>query len=298
MAKYVIITDSSSDLTAENREKYNVEYIPNRFYYKDKEYDADLDWKSVPMDEFFDYLRAGNRILTSQISSLACKEMFEKWLKAGYDVLSISCPGVLSATAKVFFHTRDELQPQYPDRKIISIDATVSSGGLRMLCIKAAMLRQEGKTIDEVASWVEENKKRVHQEGSVDNLSYLKRAGRISAVSAFFGGLLHIKPMIISDVHGYNVAVEKVKGRKASIERTVERVIERYKPTDYPDIFVQHTACEEDAKTLKSMFQERLGLSEDKIHIGPVNTVMAASVGPGMFGVYFFGEEVTYDSKA
>ncbi|MBE7078950.1 MAG: DegV family protein [Clostridiales bacterium] len=298
MAKYVIITDSSSDLTAENREKYNVEYIPNRFYYKDKEYDADLDWKSVPMDEFFDYLRAGNRILTSQISSLACKETFEKWLKAGYDVLSISCPGVLSATAKVFFHTRDELQPQYPDRKIISIDATVSSGGLRMLCIKAAMLRQEGKTIDEVAAWVEENKKRVHQEGSVDNLSYLKRAGRISAVSAFFGGLLHIKPMIISDVHGYNVAVEKVKGRKASIERTVERVIERYKPTDYPDIFVQHTACEEDAKTLKSMLQERLGLSEDKIHIGPVNTVMAASVGPGMFGVYFFGEEVTYDSKA
>ncbi|MBQ2769497.1 MAG: DegV family protein [Clostridia bacterium] len=298
MAKYVIITDSSSDLTAENREKYNVEYIPNRFYYKDKEYDADLDWKSVPMDEFFDYLRAGNRILTSQISSLACKETFEKWLKAGYDVLSISCPGVLSATAKVFFHTRDELQPQYPDRKIISIDATVSSGGLRMLCIKAAMLRQEGKTIDEVAAWVEENKKRVHQEGSVDNLSYLKRAGRISAVSAFFGGLLHIKPMIISDVHGYNVAVEKVKGRKASIERTVERVIERYKPTDYPDIFVQHTACEEDAKTLKSMLQERLGLSEEKIHIGPVNTVMAASVGPGMFGVYFFGEEVTYDSKA
>ena len=298
MAKYVIITDSSSDLTAENREKYNVEYIPNRFYYKDEEYDADLDWKSVPMDEFFDYLRAGNRILTSQISSLACKETFEKWLKAGYDVLSISCPGVLSATAKVFFHTRDELQPQYPDRKIISIDATVSSGGLRMLCIKAAMLRQEGKTIDEVAAWVEENKKRVHQEGSVDNLSYLKRAGRISAVSAFFGGLLHIKPMIISDVHGYNVAVEKVKGRKASIERTVERVIERYKPTDYPDIFVQHTACEEDAKTLKSMLQERLGLSEDKIHIGPVNTVMAASVGPGMFGVYFFGEEVTYDSKA
>lgn len=298
MAKYVIITDSSSDLTAEYRERYQIDYVPNRFCYKDKEYDADLDWKSVPMDEFFDYLRAGNRVLTSQISSVACKETFEKWLKEGYDVLSISCTSALSATAKVFFHTRDELQSQYPDRKIISIDSTISSGGLCMLCIKAAMLREEGKSIEEVAAWVEANKRRVHQEGSVDNLSYLKRAGRVSAVSAFFGGLLHIKPMIIADVHGYNVAIEKVKGRKTSIERTVERVVEGYNPTDYPDIFVQHTVCQEDAKTIKAMLMERLGLSEEKIHIGPVNTVMAASVGPGMFGVYFFGDEVTYDSKA
>ena len=64
------------------------------------------------------------------------------------------------------------------------------------------MLRQEGKTLEETADWVENNKKFINQEGSVDKLSYLKQAGRVSAAAAFFGGLLNIKPMIISDVHG------------------------------------------------------------------------------------------------
>lgn len=297
MNKYVIITDSSSDLDKALREKYDLHYIPNRFNYEGKEYNDDTDWETFPIDTFYDYLRSGNRITTSQISAVACVETFEKYLDQGFDVLAITTPAVLSATANVFVNTCEKLKEKYPDRKMIAIDAKVSSGGLALLCVRAAELRNEGKTIDEVAAWVEENKKFIHQEGSVESLTYLKRAGRISAASAFFGGLLNIKPMIISDVHGYNVAVEKVKGRKTSLLRTVEKLAQNIRPDICPYIFIHHTVCEEDALFLKEEILKRVNVKEENIHIGNVNAVMGASVGPGMFGVYFYGCEVTYDSK-
>jgi len=298
MHKFVILTDSSSDFDLALREKYDVHYIPNRFNYEGKEYEDDTDWKTLPLNEFYDYLRTGKRITTSQISAVTCAETFEKYLQEGYDILSLSCPAVLSSTVNVCFNTRDKLQEKYPDRKIICIDAKISSGGLALLCIRASQLRAEGKTIDEVAAWVEDNKRFVHQEGSVESLTYLKRAGRVSAVSAFFGGLLQIKPMIIADVHGYNVAIEKVKGRKASLLRTLERMTENFRPEICPYVCIHHTVCEADALFLKEEILKRFPIKDEDVQIGNVNAVMGASVGPGMFGVYFFGTEVTFDSKA
>ena len=298
MNKFVIITDSSSDFDVALREKYDVHYIPNRFYYKGEEYKDDTDWKTLSLEEFYGYMREGNRITTSQISKLACAEMFEKFLKEGYDVLCLSCPAALSSTANVCANTRDKMQEKYPDRKIITIDAKISSGGLTLLCIRASELRAEGKTIDEVAAWVEENKLFIHQVGSVESLAYLKRAGRVSAVGAFFGGILNIKPIIVSDIHGCNVAVEKVKGRKASIARSLEYMAEHFKPEICPYVFIHHTVCEGEALALKDEILKRFPIKESDIHIGNVNAVMGASVGPGMFGIFFYGDEVTLDSKA
>ena len=298
MGKFVILTDSSSDLDAALREKYDLHYIPNRFFYQDKEYNDDIDWQGISLAEFYDYMRNGNRVITSQISATACMETFEKYLKEGYDILSLSCPAVLSSTVNVCYNTRDKLQPKYPDRKIICIDTTISSGGLTLLCIRAAELRAEGKTLEETAAWVEENKRFIHQEGSLESLTYLRRAGRVSAVGAFFGGMLNIKPMIISDIHGYNVAIEKVKGRQTSLNRTIERMAESFRPEICPYVFVHHTVCEEEALFIKAEILKRFPIREEDIHVGNVNAVMGASVGPGMIGVYFYGTEITYDSKA
>jgi hypothetical protein len=109
--------------------------------------------------EFYDYLRAGNRITTSQISNATCAKTFEKYLEQGYDILSISCTGALSSTVNVCYQTRDLLKEKYPDSKIICIDGCISSAGLGILCIRASELRAQGKTIEETAQWVEENKK-------------------------------------------------------------------------------------------------------------------------------------------
>lgn len=298
MGKFAIITDSSSDLSKELRQKYDVDYVCARCFIDGKEYEADPDWENLSMDDFYNRLRSGERIQTSQISNVKCVEVFEKPLKEGYDILSISCTTALSNGYNITYQAREELLKKYPERKIVCLDSKNASGGLGLLVIKASMLRAEGKTLEQTAEWIENNKKYINQEGSVDKLSYLKQAGRVSAAAAFFGGLLNIKPMIISDVHGYNVAVEKVKGRKTSIDRTVERVVERYTGEGIPFVIINHTQCEDVALEIKQKIMEKLNLSDDQVIIGNVAGAMGASVGPGMFGVYHFGKEVTYDSKA
>lgn len=297
MQKFAIITDSCGNLNAALREKYDLHYIPTRFYYKDQECIDDTDWQGVPLKDFYDYLRAGNRILTSQISAVACAETFEKFLQEGYDILSLSASEVLTSCVNVCRSTAEKLLKQYPERKIVCINTTISGGGLALLCVQASKMRAAGKTLEETAAWVEENKKYVNQEGTVEDLAYLKRAGRISASKALLGTLFHVKPIVISDIHGYNVSVEKVKGRQNSLNRTIERVVEKYVPMDGIDVYITQADCPDEALMMKQTLMEKLDLPEERVHILCLNAVMSASVGPGMLGVFFYGKEITYDSK-
>ena len=298
MKKYVIVSDSCCDLSKEIREKYNIDYIPMHFSYEGKDMAADLDWKELSFKDFYAEMRAGKRMITSQVNASQYQEAFEKYIADGYDILSISCSSALSSSVKASYTVRDELQKKYPDSKIICVDSLSSSYGLGLLCIRAAELREEGKTIEETAAWLEENKLTVNQECTPESLVYLKKAGRVSAVSAFFGGLLSVKPILISDVNGHNAAVEKVKGRLTSLKRLAERTKEEYVRVPHQKIVVVHADCENDAETLKGLVADALAGEDVTIETGYIGPIVGASAGPGTIAVYFYGKPVTFDAQA
>lgn len=295
MREYVIITDSCSDLDKKKREEYNIEYVPMHYTYNGKEVVALLDWEELPPKDFYDVMRSGTRIFTSQVNALDYKETFEKWLNAGYDVLYISCSSALSASIKSSLLVRDELMNAYPDAKIICVDSLCACMGLGLLTIRAAELREEGKTIEETAAWIEKNRNTMHQECTVDSLQYLKQAGRVSAASAFFGGILNVKPIIISDAIGRNNAVEKVKGKKKAFSRIVERVKEQFEQVPYQRVFISHADCIDAAEEMKELILKALPNVE--VEIGYIGPIIGATVGPGTIGVYFYGKEVTYGKE-
>ena len=129
-------------------------------------------------------------------------------------------------------------------------------------------------------------------EGTVEKLIYLKRAGRVSSFSAFFGDMLNIKPIIIADALGRNYALEKIKGRKNSLQRIAKRVADTFEEVPYQKMFISHADNLEDANLLKSYVIESLGKEVD-IHIGYVGACIGATVGPGMIGIYYYGKKVT-----
>lgn len=296
MKKFVIITDSCSDLNKELRTKYDIEYVPMHFSMDGKDYKASLDWEDFSVSEFYNHMRNGKRFLTAQVIAEDYKKAFTEWIEKGYDVLSISCSSALSASINASRVVREQLLEKYPDAKIYCIDSLNSSFGLGILCIQAAKLREEGKSIDQVAEWLEEKKLTANQECTVEKLSYLKQAGRVSAASAFFGGLLNIKPIIISDAIGQNHAVEKVKGRQTSIERLAERFAEEVEDVDYQNVCVCHADNLEDGLKLKAAVESKLKKPMD-ITMGYIGPIVGASAGPGTLAVYFFGKEVTVNKK-
>lgn len=294
MRDYVILSDSCCDLDADLRKKYGIEYIPMRIIFGDTDIPASLDWEKISPKEFYDMMRGGVRVRTAQINADEFKEAFLKYLDEGKDVMYIACSSALSNSYKSSLMAHDILAQERPDGKIVCIDSRNACLGLGMICMTASELRAEGKSIDETAQYIEAHKQEVNQFATVESLNYLKRAGRVSTTSAVFGGLLQVKPIIISDADGQNVAVEKVKGRKNSLVRLADLFKETYRSNPHQRICIGHADAPEAAEELKTLVKERMPEEGVEVITAGIGPIIGATTGPGTLAVYCYGKEVTY----
>ena len=292
MKKYVVLTDTGCDLNGELRSQFDIEYLPMHLALNGESFDADLDWKHHSAKEFYDIMREGNRYTSAQINVAEFTAAFEKYAELGVDVLYVATSVQISASVNASRVARDNVLKNHPEMKIIVVDALRSSYTLGLIAIRASELRAEGKTIEETAEWIENNKNTSNMIGSVDKLTWLRMAGRVSATSAFFGGLLNIKPIVIADAIGRNFAQEKVRGRRTSMERIAEKVKEAYLDLPYQRIFITHADCEEEGLELKKMILDALGNPNVPVHFDYVGPGVGSAVGPGMLAAFLWGKEV------
>lgn len=286
---FEIITDSTCDLALEYRQKYNILYAPMNFSINNKESVADLDWAEISSHDYYEIMRKGERVLTTQVPEHVFYEMFKQVLDNGNDVLYLACSSKLSGSINIARSVSNELKSQYPKCKIICIDTLRSTLGEGLIVLKAAVLRDEGKTIDEVAAFIEEKKLNFHTIATVENLNYLKKAGRVKASSAFFGNIFAVKPIIIADASGANYALKKVKGRKSSLLELVRMMEEDIINPQEQIIAIEHADCMEDLEFLKNEIVQKFNPKD--IIIAPVGPIIGATVGPGTIIVSFFGRK-------
>lgn len=303
MNKFAIIGDSTCDLTTEQRQKHNIDYARMLVSWVDKdgktqERHADLDWKEYSVKEYYDILRNGFRIITSQITEQEFDEVFGRHLEKGEDILFIACSSGLSAGIHLAERlARDKYAKKYPNQKIIIVDSLISAMGQGLMLLYAAEKRDEGQSMEEIAEYLNKNRLCYLQVATVESLEYLKRAGRVKASSAFFGNIFGVKPMLISDIKGVNHAVEKVKGRRNSLIRCAEMVRDTVIDAEHQTIYVQHAdARQEDVDLVVSKIKEMCNFKEIVVqYLGPI---IGCSTGPGTFGIYYVGREETVSGDA
>ncbi|MDO4419279.1 MAG: DegV family protein [Ruminococcus sp.] len=286
-----IVTDSCSDLTKELRDKYSIEYVKMNTVHNEKETPASLDWEYYSAKELYDLIRNGERVTTTQVPAQEFSQMFTKLAEEGYDVIYISCPGVLSGSVNTGSMVAKDIMEKYPEAKIVCVDPKAPCMGEGMIVIKAAELVAEGKSLDEILAYIEENKLRMNQFCTVNTLDYLKRAGRVKASSAFFGNLFGVKPIIISDINGQNTAIKKVKGRLASMDEIVNLLADAMQGEEDRRVFVGHADCpQEEVDYVVNKVKEVVGTEE--IFVDYIGPIIGASVGPGAMVVYGWGKKV------
>lgn len=298
MAKFAIIGDSTCDLTTQMRKDRNIDYARMMVNWTDKnkkfhEIYASLDWEVVSVKEYYDILRDGNRIITSQVTEQEYDEVFGRHFEAGEDILYIACSSGLSASLKLAGRLWEQkYSKKYPERKLIIIDSLISCMGQGLMLLRAADLRDQGVSMEDIAKELEETKLCYNQIATVESLEYLKRAGRVKASAAFFGNIFGVKPILISDTAGINHAIEKAKGRRGSIIRCAELVKETVVKPEEQTCYVLHAdAKQEDVDLMVSKIKEMVNFKE--IVVMTLGPIIGASTGPGTFGVYYFGKEVT-----
>ena len=289
MAKYQIFTDSSSDLSTELRKANDIDYLHFGLTVDGKEYLADLDWQEYSIEEFYGWLSAGKKCKTSLVSMAEVLKKVRPLFEKGIDVIFICCSSKLTGSLQVFNLAKEELLAEFPERKMIGIDALISSLGLGVLTLDAAKKRDEGLSIEELADWVESNKKYYNMFATVDTLSYLRASGRITGAKAFFGNIMGVKPIFISDKLGNNYTIGKVKGTKASIDEIIRLVKEAFVPGETDKILVGHGMCRDRAEKIKAGLEE-LGVPIIITDIGPI---VGTSCGPGVLAAFLRGKEPT-----
>ena len=292
MADYVILTDSSTDLTKDLRERFGIDdYLPGNITFPDGHTeDSTLDWENISPQDFYTSMSKDSMYSTSIKNTEIQEAFFEKYLKQGKDVLNISLSHSLSNTYDCCRKAASNLQEKYPDRKIIVVDSLRYSGADGLLCSLAGDMKKEGKSIDEVAQWLEDNKQRCHQTGTVDDLKFLAKMGRCSNVSAFMGSLINIKPIAEFNRDGMNQILTKVTGYK----KLFAAMIEYMKATIEPNpkrIFVSHTFRKAQWLQLQELIREEFHPEE----IIPTTVCMAngSSIGPGMVVAFYMGKEIS-----
>lgn len=286
---YVFMTDSDSDLPYSYVDELDISMVYMPYIIDGKEYLDDLG-RSGKQKEYFDNMRAGAAPVTSLLPQAVYEEYFEPVLQQGKDILFVAFSSQLSGTIRNIYAAREELLEKYPERRITVVDTLSISAPQTILILKAHAMYREGKSMEEVAAWLEENKLKAQAWFTVDDLVYLKRGGRVSAVAAAVGGLLDLKPIITETKEGKLAATEKVRGRKAALRTLVDKAVENIDDPANADVIILHADAAEDAARLESKLKEKIpGLTEIKTqYVGPV---IGAHCGPGTVAVCFFGKE-------
>ena len=289
MNPYVFMTDSDSDLPFSYVDELDMTMVYMPYMIDGKEYYDDLG-RSGKQKEYFDNMRAGATPVTSLLPQAVYEEYFEPVLEQGKDILFVAFSSQLSGTIRNIYAAREELLEKYPERKITVVDTLSISAPQSILILKAHAMYREGRSMEEVAAWLEENKLKAQAWFTVDDLVYLKRGGRISAVAAAVGTMLDLKPIITETKEGKLVSTEKVRGRKQALRVLVDKAVENIDDPANADVIILHADAPEDAARVESKLKEKIpGLGKiDTYYVGPV---IGAHCGPGTVALCFFGKE-------
>lgn len=287
---FKIVTDSTADLPKEYLEQHGVGCVNLCYTISGETYGGtgkELDWK-----EFYAMMRAGQMPSTSQVNPEEFKAFFKECLKETKEILYLAFSSGLSGTCGSARIAAEELMEENPEIKIRVIDSLCASMGEGLFVYKAIGMKEEGKSMDEIADWLETYVLNFIHVFTVDDLNHLYRGGRVSKATAIIGTIAAIKPLLHVDDEGHLVALSKTRGRKKSLIGLVDLMEEKmgdFKEQNKEMIMISHGDALEDAEFVRDEVKARFGFENFMINnIGPT---IGAHSGPGTIALFFMGEQ-------
>ncbi|MBM6613643.1 DegV family protein [Desemzia sp. RIT804] len=287
---YKLITDSCCDLPYTFIEEQDIDIVSLTVHMNGNELIDDMG-KTFDRNQFFQELKNGAMATTSQINIGTYIDVFEKYVKEGMPILYIAFSSALSGSYNNAVAAVEQLKEDYPTVNITIVDSKAACLGEGLLVYEAAMRKSAGATLEEVATWLEENKMKVHSWVTVDDIKHLERGGRVSALSATLGTLLNVKPIIIVNPEGGLVPTGKVRGRKKSLHYLVNKTVEGIVDPEQQTLFIGHVGVPEEAEMVKQELLDQINVKD--IKISPYGPTIAAHTGFGSLSIFSMGEERT-----
>lgn len=289
MSDFKISICSTADLPESYLQENQLGVVGLSYMFEDGEVHKRGNDLSEPV--FYSKMRAGQIPTTSQINPEEAKIAFEEYLKTTKEILQIAFSSGLSGSYNSLRIAAEELMEERDDIKIIVVDTLAASLGEGLLVHKAVQLKKQGKSMEEVAAWLEEHKLNLVHMFTVDDLFHLYRGGRVSKATAILGTMVNIKPILHVDDEGHLIPLSKVRGRKKSLNTLVDYMEEKMGSyRDQNDIFfISHGDSLEDAEYVAEEVKRRFGIESHLINY--VSPTIGAHSGPGTIALFFLGDQ-------
>jgi len=275
MKKIAIVTDSTSDLSTEQMEEYNIEMLPLRVIYREKEYRDRLD---IRPQQIYDNLEKEVPKSSLPLPGDVIKLLDRLKEEAYTDVVISLISSGLSGT----YNMVRQVAESYSGLNIEVVDSKSLSFGLGFLSIEAAKERDRSNDLEKIMEKIRKTKEDTYLTFVVKTLEYLKLGGRIGLVEGTMGEMLGIKPIIGINDNGVYHTISKVRGRKRSINKMFELMKAKYAGKSFNLAVISADADEEALKLMDKI--RGIGKVQESFfaQLGPV---MGVYTGPGLIGI-------------
>ena len=292
MSEFVLSCSSTVDLSNEYLKERNIPYVSFHVQLGEDTYADDMGL-SISQEELFKRMLDGEDAKTSQVTVQQYLDFFKGFLEEGKDVLHIALSSGISGTYNSACVAAEELKEEYPDRKLYVVDSYAASAGFGLVIDTLADMRDNGADIEELKSWIETNKKKMHHWFFTTDLTFFIKGGRVSKTSGFVGNLLGICPLLNVDCEGKLAPREKIRGKKKVIKRTLEVMLEHVQDgKDYSGkCFISQAGCFDDARALADKIEEALPKLNGGVQIYEIGATIGCHTGPGTVALFFWGDE-------
>lgn len=282
-----IYTDSTADLPKEYLEEndlgcMNLSYLLDGVVYGNEQ--------TIEPKQFYQAMRDGKLPTTSQINPEEAKCVLEKEIKNNPQILFLAFSSGLSGSYNSIRIAAETVMEEHPECKIIVLDTLAASMGEGLIVYKAVELRKAGKSMEETAKWIKEHLQEFVHVFTVDDLFHLFRGGRVSKTAAVLGTLVGIKPLLIVNEEGKLINIDKIRGRKKSLNACLDLMEEKTKGYDGENdiVMISHGDALEDAEYLKEQVKARFGVKQ--VIINDLGPVIGSHTGPGLVAMFFMGK--------
>ena len=274
LEKVKVIIDSSSDLTFDEIEKYNVDVIPLTINIDGTEY----DYRTISNDEYIERMRTASTYSTSQPAIGKFIEAFEKWTKEGYKVIVLTLSSALSGTYNTAVTASLELEGIYV------VDTKTTTRGMVFLLKECLSQLEQQIEIETIVENLREKAKNILTYVTIDKLDNLVKGGRLSKSQALIGGLLNIK--VLTQLKETElVALDKVRGKKKLVHTLINHIEEAKQGKSIKNISLPNSLADEYVTLIKSELEEVFGYIVDEKEIFTTTPIISTHTGENAVGI-------------
>jgi DegV family protein with EDD domain len=274
-----IVTDGAADIPTGWENEFGIDVIPINIQFGEKTYLQNID---LDTEGFYKLVDETKKIpKTSQPSPHQFSEFYKRIATKGDTILSVHVTSKLSGTYASAVAAAEEIKNEF---KVFPLDSAGGSLGLGFMCREARRMDQTGKSVEQIVQYLEDLRDRVRIILTLETLTYARMSGRVGTLSAALASLLNVKPIAVLK-NGLVDMVEKVRTRKAALDRIIEMAVEEFgKQPIY--LGIVHARDVESGNALMAEAKRRFVIRDSVMT--DLSISLAANFGPGTVGLVIY----------